>query len=169
MSKTYNLINDDRWASLQIEPNGDRFIKLASRYLDRFDVTCLQKEVHPISSSECKIDYILNTTDCPKNFDLLVIDVDGEDMAIWESMQQFKPMLVVIEFNAYKFKDDKGVSLREINHLAIYKGYQLIAVAGYSCGVNAFFIQKELFQRFSIESNNVSNFINLDGSLVNFE
>ena len=169
-SNTFNLINDDGWSSVQIEPNGDRAAMLLERYASNPHVTCLQREVHPIDPV-CLIDNILKETKCPNDLDLVVIDVDGEDLAIWESMHVYKPIVVLIEFNAYKSikKDAEGASLREVNDLAIHKGYELIAVSGYSCGVNAFFVKKDLFDQFGIVDNAISNFISADGSLTNFE
>jgi len=168
-SNTFNLINDNGWFSVQIEPNGDRVAMLLERYASNLRVTCLQKEVHPIDPVECLIDNILKETKCPNDLDLIVIDVDGEDLAIWESMHVYKPAVVLIEFNVYKSVDSEGSSLREMNDLAVHKGYELIAVSGYSCGVNAFFVKNELFERFGIADNTISNFINANGSLANFE
>jgi hypothetical protein len=46
------------------------------------------------------LDKILADTPIPKNFDLLSIDVDGNDYHIWEAVEEYRPKVVVIEFNA---------------------------------------------------------------------
>ncbi len=91
----------------------------------------------------------------PTEFDLLSIDIDGNDYWIWKAIEQFHPRVVVIEYNANKGPDasitvpydpaflwDKsdyqGASLRALEKLGKEKGYTLIATD--PCGVNAFFV-----------------------------
>jgi hypothetical protein len=43
------------------------------------------------------LDNILSQTSLPKNFDLLSIDIDGNDFHVWKSVEYFKPKLVIID------------------------------------------------------------------------
>lgn len=95
----------------------------------------------------------------PKHFDLLSIDIDGNDYWVWNAITHYDPRVVVIEYNAClpyapartipyntAFQWDKtdyyGASLSAFVSLGIRKGYTLIATD--SRGVNAFFIKQDL-------------------------
>ena len=45
------------------------------------------------------LDEILKQTIIPNDFDLLCIDIDGNDYNIWESLEGYKPKIVIIEYN----------------------------------------------------------------------
>tara|TARA_R100001377_G_scaffold33339_1_gene18213 strand:+ start:340 stop:1092 length:753 start_codon:yes stop_codon:yes gene_type:complete len=97
----------------------------------------------------------------PENVDVVVIDVDGQDYWIWEALD-WKPQVVVIEFNTtidkneskvmhkdsehYKWRDNTssyyGASVSALKKLGKKKGYTLIDV----CGRNLFFILDELVE-----------------------
>lgn len=92
--------------------------------------------------------------------DLLSIDIDGNDYWIWDAIQ-FKPRVVVIEYNAkfrpptkwimqynpehrWNYSDYHGASLESLNALARQKGYSLVGCC--LAGVNAFFVRDDLMQ-----------------------
>lgn len=96
----------------------------------------------------------------PKKFDLLSIDIDGNDYWVWKSLKNelFFPSVVVIEFNSnispkesktikynprhqYNKNSYYGASLLALQKLGYEKGYSLIHVIG--C-LNAFFVRSDL-------------------------
>jgi hypothetical protein len=98
----------------------------------------------------------------PKEFDLLVIDIDGNDYWIWKAIEHYTPRAIVIEYNAcipyapavtipYQpdFAWDKtdyyGASLSALVTLGRMKGYTLVATD--SRGVNAFFVKSDLAEK----------------------
>ncbi len=107
------------------------------------------------------VNHLLSKYKTPKDFDLLSIDINGNDYWILKAIDR-KPRVVVIEYNAcfqpeeskvipYKPKfvwNEKrmycGASLKAINKLAENKGYELIATDNRQ--VNAFFVKKELIR-----------------------
>ena len=95
----------------------------------------------------------------PKEFDLLVIDVDGNDYWLWKALKEYSPRAVVIEFNAgFGMHDSKtikyepkfswdgtnyyGASLYALYKLGKQKGYELVGIE--SRNVNAFFVRKDV-------------------------
>ncbi len=90
----------------------------------------------------------------PDAFDLLSVDVDGNDYHIWKAIT-YRPRVVVIEYNAHvgpahalvmpydsgfvwNGSDYFGASLRAMRDLGAAKGYSLVYCE--SSGVNAFFV-----------------------------
>lgn len=111
---------------------------------------------------ENSLDNILNQTFIPNDFDLLSIDIDGNDYHIWDSLSNYRPTVVVIEFNPMIPSDiyfvqernnsvNQGNSIRSIVTLANFKGYELIATT--QC--NVFFVKKEFYSLFDIQDNSI--------------
>ena len=95
----------------------------------------------------------------PTEFDLLSIDIDGNDYWVWESLHVYKPRLVIIEYNSsypppqkmvipynpsftWDGTDYFGASLTSLALLGTRLGYALLGTD--SRGVNAFFIREDL-------------------------
>jgi len=105
------------------------------------------------------IEKLFKELNVPEEFDLLSIDIDGNDYWIWKAIENYRPRVVVIEYNA-KFGPDMkwvmkynpnhrwsgtcyhGASLKSLEMLGLTKGYKLVG-----CdfnGVNAFFVRENL-------------------------
>lgn len=105
------------------------------------------------------INILFKKYEVPENFDLLSIDVDGNDYYIWKAISNYNPRVVIIEYNASipynesrvieyypDFKWDGtdyfGASLLALQKLGKSKGYTLIGCD--NNGINAFFVRDEL-------------------------
>jgi hypothetical protein len=104
----------------------------------------------------------------PREFDLLSIDIDGNDYWVWKAITNYHPRVVVIEYNAtipptesktipydtnYMWDGSTnyfGASLLALKRLGEQKGYTLIGCE--SSGTNAFFVRQALVQdRFIVQ------------------
>lgn len=88
---------------------------------------------------ENSLDKILIRNKIPKNFDILSIDIDGNDFHVWDSLKSFSPSIVIIEYNftipnevdyvqEKNFKINQGSSAKSLCDLAEEKGYTLVEV-----------------------------------------
>lgn len=93
----------------------------------------------------------------PTRFDLLSIDIDGNDYWLWNALRHYRPRVVVIEYNAsygpiadcrmeydpnWKWNGQSrgyGASLKALEQLGRELGYRLVGCN--FTGVNAFFVE----------------------------
>lgn len=160
-SNTYNLITEKEYSAVLIEGRPKRFKDLLKTFEGN-------KKVIPLNAfvgfdEENSLDVLLKTTPIPVNFDVLSIDIDGNDYHTWNAVKDNKPKIVVIEFNPTipsevefiqpaDFKVTQGSSLLSIDKLAKSKGYELVCVTT----TNAVFVDSRYFGLFGIEDNSVS-------------
>lgn len=102
---------------------------------------------------------VFENSGIPKEFDLLSIDVDGNDYHIREALKDFRPRVCIMEYNGYftssteyimpmnnnyrwKGQRDFGASLKSYTVQANKLGYDLVYCD--KRGVNAFFIRKDV-------------------------
>jgi len=46
------------------------------------------------------LDNLLAQTEIPHDFDVISIDIDSNDLGVWESINNYHPKIVVIEINS---------------------------------------------------------------------
>lgn len=105
------------------------------------------------------IEATLQGSDVPKDFDMLSIDIDGNDYWVWKAIERFNPRVVLIEYNALFCSDISWVmkynpshiwdgtsyfnsSLKSLEKLGESKGYCLVGCNFH--GINAFFVRRDL-------------------------
>ncbi len=157
-SNTYNLINNYGWNGVLIEGSQSRFEQLKMTYAGRRDLNLLNTLVGFDENN--KLDALLKTTKIYNNFDLLSVDVDGNDYHIWSDLNQYRPKVVVIEINPTipnnihfvqerNMAINQGSSLLAMQKLGCEKGYELLC-----CTLtNAVFVDKQLFSLFGVGDN----------------
>src|SRR5208337_5661981 len=79
------------WSAVLIEADPEKFEQLA---MMKDGAVALCKRVSN------NLDEILESTPIPCDFDLLSIDVDGDDYLIWETLKDYHPQVVVLEVNS---------------------------------------------------------------------
>ena len=169
-SNTYNLIEKRKYSAVLIEGSPERFQEL----LKTFEGNDRIKPINAIVGFEKEncLDRHLAATEIPTNFDLLSIDIDGNDYHVWECLQKYKPKVVVIEYNptipnTVEFVQPRdmsitqGSSILSMTKLAGSKRYELVAVTH----ANAIFVDSKYFDSFGISDNSV-DVMRTDTSLI---
>lgn len=159
-SNVWHLLKEKGWSGVLIEADQTYFEKLVREYADNPKVHALNAFVS--FEGDSSLDALFTKTPMPKEFDILSLDIDGNDYHLWKSLSVYRPRVLIIEFNpsipdAISFVQPRdmsvyqGSSLRALVELSTSKGYELIAVNE----GNAFFVLKELFPKFGIADNSV--------------
>lgn len=108
-----------------------------------FDVQPLDPEVQQATMTAENVNAIFAEAGIPQEFDLLSIDIDGNDLWVWKALT-YRPRVVIIEYNP-KFGPFKsrtvpydparfwdgtiyyGASVLALTRLGAEKGYDLVA------------------------------------------
>ncbi len=166
-SNTALLWKEHGWRAVLVEGDAYRFGRMrdnaAAERWDEARVTMVHARVQPDT-----VDDTLAGAGVPAAFDLLSLDVDGNDWWIWRALERHRPRVVVVEYNPYyepperwvmKLNPDHvwdgstyyGASLASFAALGADKGYELLCCD--QNGNNAFFVERELFARFGVDDN----------------
>jgi hypothetical protein len=152
---TYLLLKG--WKGLWIEGNSDHVQSISQCFKKSIE----QKKLTVINSfiTAENIEPLFNKGNALIEPDLLSIDIDRNDYHVWNAIINYKPRVVVIEYNAIFRPGDHfivpydaaaswdgsshfGASLQSYFELGLKKGYKLVACT--HAGVNAFFVREDL-------------------------
>ena len=155
LSNTWNLWHNKGWSAVLIEGDSKKMQDLQRNTRDFPDVTCLGRFVG--SEGPNSLDGLLREVDAPDSFELLSIDVDGDDYHIWKSLEGFRPKVVIIECNPtfpphvdffdYPKGKNFGASALAQTRLAKEKGYRLAGCTR----TNLFFLTDEVMGALGLE------------------
>lgn len=165
-SNTALLLREQGWTGLLVEGSRYRFDKLVANYAGAQRVRLVHERVRPDT-----IDGLIAETGAPADFDLLSIDIDGNDYWVWRGLQAFRPRIVAIEYNPYYAPPERwvmcfnpdhewdgstyyGASLESLCRLGRDKGYELVCCD--DMGNNAFFVRRDLYPLLGIANNDPS-------------
>jgi hypothetical protein len=147
LSNTYALILQG-WYAVLAESDPERCAELRTNM-------CSFPNVFVVEEGVADVDKTLSATRTPFDFDLLSIDIDGQDYEVWENMELYQPRVVVIEVNSSippEIKEHgkgRGASLFAMVELGKRKGYELALHTG-----NAIFVRRDEAQDLNIEPTN---------------
>ena len=142
-SNTKKLIDAD-WNALLIEADEKQFKKLEALY--PFDKARLfNTRVTP--NGDNSLDRLLSVARAPLDLDLLVIDVDGQDYWLFNSLVRYRPRVVVVEYDPNAEPDfvppldgQGQAGLQAVIKLGIGKRYYPVCATW----CNVIFVQQEL-------------------------
>ena len=171
-SNTYNLLHNLGYTGILIE--GDE-----SRYQDLLKEADKNTNIRPVCAyvgftPEDNLDTLLEKHNIPLDYDLLSIDIDGNDYHVWETTTRYRPKLVIIEYNPTIANDvsfvqeknmaiSQGSSIRALAELAKKKDYELISTTL----LNAIFVDNKYFPLFEVNDNRVET-LRTDNTYVTY-
>lgn len=142
------------WRGMMIEGSPEMYNRLKDNYSENV------KTVHSFITKDNIVD-LFKENNVPKNLGLLSVDIDGNDYWVLKEilLADYKPSIIVAEYNAYYTPNEEwimkynpthlwdgtsyqGVSLKSLTKLCNWHGYSLVATD--SKGVNAFYVRDEL-------------------------
>lgn len=162
LSNTYELVANQNWKGILIEGNPKKIPDLINTYKGNKNAILINRLVSFKGTNT--LDNIFKETYIPVDFDLLSIDIDGNDYHVWESLKNYQPKVVIIEFNPsipsdIDFIQEKNLALNHGNSLLSLiklgklKGYELIATT--AC--NGIFVKDEYYDLFEINDNSITS------------
>lgn len=145
LSNTFHLVTLG-WNAVYIEADKSKYrelLRTAEAHRNIFPVNAL---VSFTASDKNSLDNILLATPLPENFQLLSIDIDSFDLAVWQA-SQCTPQVIVVEINSsimpgivqwHDGKNFQGNSFSATVGVARSKSYSLVGHTG-----NLFFVRDD--------------------------
>lgn len=155
---TRNLAVNHGWSGVMLEGDPSEFERLTQTYKQSPGVRTVQAFI-----TRENVRQTFAAANIPYEFELLSIDIDGNDYWIWEEIATaHRPTLVIVEINgvhkppkrwvmeynpAHIWQRDSyyGASLQSLSDLGKRLGYSLLGVE--RAGVNAFFLRDDALER----------------------
>jgi hypothetical protein len=167
LSNTFNLVENSDYNSVYIESDVNKFNDLL---ITKSQYPKIIAKNRLIDLKDNTLDKILSETNIPVDFDVLSIDIDGLDYAIWESLTKYTPKIVVIEINSSLdpsviLQGDElsaenqikyGVNFMTCYNLGVAKGYTFMYHTGNMIFINSKY--NELFDSIPDNQNITSYF-----------
>ena len=154
-NNTVNLLLSD-WGGVWMEGNPKTKNRVEKKFKKLIDSEKLKIKTAFVNASN--VENLFTELGVPKEFDLLSLDIDGNDYWVWEAIKSFSPRVIVMEYNAVygpyqkwimKYNPDHcwdgsiyfGASLKSYELLGTKKGYKLVGCN--FTGSNAFFVRED--------------------------
>jgi hypothetical protein len=148
------------WPGLFLEADEADFARLRRKYAGT-QVATLREYV----TAE-RINAILTDAAVPAEPDVLSIDIDGNDLYVWDALEGFRPRVVIVEYNSglepgeprvqphdpareWDGSGAFGTNLAALDVVAERKGYRL--AHSDLAGVNAFYVRDDLWGDLGID------------------
>ena len=96
-SNTFNLLKKYDAKCVYIEGDKKKYASLLRTAKKNPNITPINAY---IDIGQNKLDNVLSKTFLKKKFDILSIDIDSNDLEVWESLENYQPKIVIIEINS---------------------------------------------------------------------
>lgn len=99
-SNTRRLI-EQGWEALLVECDAGDFERLGEQFTDTPRIRLHQGFISadPVTEHEISLDDVLTKCNAPRDLDLLVLDIDSQEYYILNSMVQYQPRVVIVEYD----------------------------------------------------------------------
>lgn len=152
LSNTFSLVKRGLADAFYIEGDKKRFASLKKTSTEYPSITPINAFVAPGLGAN-SLDRLLCSVKCPKEIDVLSIDIDSCDLDIWENFEYADPKIVVIEINSSippgvlmrQGVNIEGNSFSATLKVAQNKGYSLVHHTG-----NMIFVKDELLAKLDL-------------------
>lgn len=139
LSNTFALVEKGAKA-VYIEGDGTKFNDLLQTVKKYPNIIPICAYVSHEKNAPDSLDRLLVRTDIPNDFLLLSIDIDSYDYQVWETVEAYRPRIVIIEINSsiephrldyiHDGQKCQGTCFGATYALAKKKGYALVAHTG---------------------------------------
>ena len=151
-SNCYALLKSG-WRGVMIEGNTKRFEVLKKTARRHDGKLYIENAYVQHEGQQDTLDQLLSNTPIPSNFELLSIDIDGFDYRVWNSLQSYRPICVIIEIDSSTPPGEEYVydgsgrltSFSAMLKLGYEKGYVLVCHTG-----NMFFLDRDYVERLDL-------------------
>ena len=160
LSNTFNLVTKYNATALMIEGDDERYKDLEKTSKINKNIIPIKKFVRPNGGNS--LDKILEENNFPINFDLLSIDIDSNDLEVWQNCIKYKPKIIIIEIksnlapNIIQVHNNKlgliGNSFRSTLEVSRKKGYTPITHIG-----NLILLKNELLEKINFDKELIKN------------
>ena len=159
-SNTFNLVKNLNYNAIYIEGEKNKYKDLLNTSKRFKKIIPFNKFVDYKKNSLNSLDKILKKTKITKDFDILSIDIDSFDLAVWKSLRKYRPKIVIIEINSGLLPGIKqvhgngkiGNSFTSTMEYAQKNKYQLVCHTG-----NCIFIDKKYSKKLRINKKFLNN------------
>jgi hypothetical protein len=153
LSNTWDLWTNHGWSAFLLEALPSRFADLERQTQNPSVVTMCARVGW---DGDNRLDQLLTVAAVPADFELLSIDIDGDDYWVWEATAS-RPKIVVVEYNPSFAPEVESVqekggftgsSAASFVRLADKKGYTLVDLTI----TNLIFVRSELIPTLSVDT-----------------
>jgi len=157
-SNTFNLVKNYNFKAVYIESDKKKFKDLEKTQKKYPNIFAINKAIEKNVNSSNSLERVLENTEIPLDFEILSIDIDSYDLDVWETLEKYRPKIVVIEVNSSikpgiiqrHNESNQGNSFSATVNVGKKKNYTLICHTG-----NCIFLREDLINK-----------INYDGDLL---
>ena len=159
-SNTFNLIKNFNFKAIYIESDKNKFEDLKKTETKYPNIFAINKTISRNKKSDDCLNKVLESTKIPLDFEILSIDIDSYDLDVWETLEKYRPKIVVIEVNSSikpgiiqrHDKNNQGNSFSATVNVGKKKGYILVCHTG-----NCIFLRDDLKNKIDYDKNLLNN------------
>jgi hypothetical protein len=159
LSNTFNLVKNFNAKAVYIEGDNQKYphlLRTAKEYPNILPINAFVSHKNDKNS----LDNLLSLTFLKKDFDILSIDIDGNDLEVFKKFKKYKPKIIIIEINSGYDPDiigkyNNSVQIGTFRSTVIIggrKGYTPFFHSG-----NLFFIKNNYLKKIRLEKRFISN------------